>query len=293
VSYRVSICIPTFNRDVYLEGLLRSLFAQLEGLTAEIEVVVSDNASGDRTPEIASAYSGHPNFRYVRRNENIGGDRNFLEVVQAATGEYCWLLGDDEILEPAAIERLRALVNREDFDLAVFSTEAHRWVDERVQFSSYREYVDHFARVRPETLLESTLISLSVFRRQVWAGVRNKERFLPTRYLHTLTMAVGLIDDGRILVLPDALVAVRRHRAPFSDPRVELDMPLVHLELLLTLARMARSEALKQFCRAERRRALKGLARRLLLVTKGYVHDAGRIARAVMWTILGRRGVQP
>jgi hypothetical protein len=228
----------------------------------------------------------------VRQEENIGGDRNFIEVVQAATGEYCWLLGDDEILEPAAIERLRALVNREDFDLAVLSTEAYRWVDERMYFSSYREYVDHFAHVRPVTLLGSTLISLSIFRRQVWAGVPNKERFLPTRYVHTLTMAVGLIDDGRILVLPDAIVAVRRHRAPFSDPRVALDMPLIHLGLLLTLARMARSEALKQFCRAERRRALKGMVRHFLLVTKRYAGDARRIARAVMRTILAR-GVEP
>jgi glycosyltransferase involved in cell wall biosynthesis len=293
VSYRVSICIPTFNRDVYLESLLRSLFAQLQGLTGEIQVVVSDNASDDRTAEVASAYAGHPDFRYVRRNENIGAERNFLEVVQAATGEYCWLLGDDEILEPAAIERLRALVNGEDFDLAILSTEAGRLINERVEFSSYSQYVDHFARVRPETLWASTLISLSVFRRQVWAEVPNKERFIPTRYLHTLTMAEGLIDAGRILVLPDALVVVRPHRAPFEHPKLELEIPFFHLELLLTLARMARSEALKQFCRAHRRRALKELAKRFVRATKEYARDTARIARAVMWTIVRRGGVQP
>ena len=293
MSYRVSICIPTFNRDVYLESLLRRLFAQLDGLTGEIEVIVSDNASDDRTAEIASAYARHPDFRYVRRNENIGGDRNFLEVIKAATGEYCWLLGDDEVLEPAAIERLRALVNHEDFDLAVFSTDTHSWVDKRLQFSSYREYVDHFARVRPATLLESTLVSLSVFRRQVWEGVPNKERLIPTHYVHTLTMAVGLIDVGRILVLPDALVTVRPHRAAWEYPWFELEIPALHLGLLLTLARMARSEALKQFCRAERPRALKGMAGQFLRVTKGYARDAARIARAVMRTILARGWQQP
>ena len=292
MSYRVSICIPTCNRDVYLESLLRSLFAQLDGLAGEIEVVVSDNASDDRTEEVASAYAGHPDFRYVRRNENIGNERNYLGVVQAATGEYCWLLGDDEILEPAAIERLRALVNGEEFDLAVFSTPTHRWVDERVQFSSYRQYVDHFARVRPETLRESTLISLSVFRRQVWAGVPNKERFLPTRYLHTLTLAAGLIDAGRILVLPDALITVPRHRAAFHDHRLEFEISFLHLALLMTLARMARSDALKQFCRAERPRAMQGMARDLVRVTKRYARDAGLILWTVIRTILGRGGGQ-
>jgi glycosyltransferase involved in cell wall biosynthesis len=264
------------------------LFAQLEGLTGEIEVIISDNASDDRTAEIASAYAGHPDFRYVRRSENIGGDRNFLAVIEAATGEYCWLLGDDEILEPAAIERLLALANGEDFDLAIFSTDTHKWVDERMQFSSYRDYVDHFACVRPATLLESTLVSLSVFRRQVWAGVPNKEQLIPTHYVHTLTMAVGLIDVGRILVLPDALVTVRPHRAAWEYSWFELEIPALHLGLLLTLARMARSEALKQFCRAERRRALKATARHFLRVTKQYARDTARIARTVVRTIRGR-----
>ncbi len=293
MSYRVSICIPTCNRDVYLESLLRRLFAQLDGLTGEIEVVVSDNASDDRTAEIASAYAERPNFRYVRRSENGGAERNFLEAVQAATAEYCWLLGDDEIVEPAAIERLLELVTGEAFDLALFSTTTQRWVDERVQFSSYRQYVDHFARVRPETLWASTLVSLSVFRRQVWAEVPNKERFIPTHYLHTLTMAVGLIDRGRILVLPDALITIPRHRAAFHDPRIEFEIAFLHLQLLLTLARMARSEALKQICRAQRRRALKELANRFARVTKEYARDTARIARAIMWTIVRRGGVQP
>jgi glycosyltransferase involved in cell wall biosynthesis len=293
VSYRVSICIPTCNRDVYLESLLRRLFAQLDGLTGEIEVVVSDNASDDRTAEIASAYAERPNFRYVRRSENGGAERNFLEAVQAATAEYCWLLGDDEILEPAAIERLLELVTGEAFDLALFSTTTQRWVDERVQFSSYRQYVDHFARVRPKTLRESTLISESVFRRQVWAGVPNKERFFPTHYLHTLTMAEGLIDRGRILVLPDALIAIPRHRAAFHDRRIEFEIAFLHLQLLLTLARMARSEALKQFCRAERPRALKGMTRHLLRVTKGYLRDAGLIAGTIIRTVMGHGWEQP
>jgi glycosyltransferase involved in cell wall biosynthesis len=269
------------------------LFAQLDGLTGEIEVVVSDNASDDRTAEIASAYAGRPDFRYVRRNENIGAERNFLEVVQAATGEYCWLLGDDEILEPAAIERLRALVNGEAFDLAILSTEAYRWVAEPVRFSSYAAYVDHFARVHPETLWASTLVSLSVFRRQVWAEVPNKERLIPTHYVHTLTMAVGLIDRGRIIVLPEALVIVRPHRAPFEHPKLELEIPFFHLQLLLTLARMARSENLRQICRAQRRHTLMELVKRFARVTKEYARDTARIARVAMWTIVRRGGVQP
>jgi len=208
----------------------------------------------------------------------------------SATGEYCWRLGDDEALLPGAIERLQALVNGEDFDLAILSHASSRWVDEPTHFSSYREYVDHFAQVRPWTLIETTLMSLSVFRRHVWAGVANKERLISTRYMHTLTMAEGLLDSGRILVLPDALVAIRRHRAPFTANWINLEMPRLHLELLLRLERMTGSKALKRFCRARRRQVLGEFATGFFRLTRRYAGDSRRIARAVVWTI--RRGEQ-
>lgn len=110
VPPRLSICIPTYNRSRYIGELLDSIIAQ--GYP-EVEVVVSDNASEDETGETVGRYREKlPNLRYIRQPENIGADRNFLAVVNSATGSHAWLIGDDDKLEPGAIERILAALTR-------------------------------------------------------------------------------------------------------------------------------------------------------------------------------------
>lgn len=100
---RLSICIPTYNRARFLADLFDSILSQT-GYTIEVEVVVSDNASTDDTAAIVAAYRDRlPNFVYVCAEENIGADRNFLRVVDCARGDYCWLMGSDDKLEPGSI----------------------------------------------------------------------------------------------------------------------------------------------------------------------------------------------
>lgn len=103
---RLSICIPTYNRAEYIGILLDSIAAQ-GSHGRDVEVVISDNASSDDTREVVERYQELlPNIRYFRSSSNLGADRNFLRVVELATGDYCWLMGDDDIVEPGAIARI-------------------------------------------------------------------------------------------------------------------------------------------------------------------------------------------
>ena len=52
---KVTIAVPCHNEEEFLETTLRCLMAQTE---REIEIIVCDNASTDRTPEIAEALAG-------------------------------------------------------------------------------------------------------------------------------------------------------------------------------------------------------------------------------------------
>jgi abequosyltransferase len=103
---RLSICIPTYNRADYIGTLLDSIAAEGD-LGREVEIVISDNASIDGTGEVIERYrQALPNIRYFRSDMNLGADRNFLRVIELATGDYCWLMGDDDIVEPGAIARI-------------------------------------------------------------------------------------------------------------------------------------------------------------------------------------------
>lgn len=287
VNPRLSICIPTWNRDVYLESLLARVDEELADLRNQVEVIVSDNASTDRTPEVVARYASRPNFRYLRRATNGGGERNFLEVVAAATGEFCWLFGDDDVLMPGAVATVLRALDETGADVLQFASADGPVVAERTGFASLHDFVEHFAKIRPRALLEITVITAAVFRRSLWTSVPDKERLIPTRYVHSLTLAEGLRDGGRIIVLPDALFAVPIQRAPY-DPVIDTELAYLHLQYLMTLAWLARSETLERFVRRHRFRVLKSTAGDMMRLTARYVKNLGRFARTVRRSLLAR-----
>ncbi|RWM99611.1 MAG: glycosyltransferase family 2 protein [Mesorhizobium sp.] len=101
----ISICIPTYNRSRMLAELLDSIVAQR--LQDDIEVVISDDASPDDTVAVAESYRKKiKHFKLIAQPSNLGLDRNFLAVTAAATGDYIWLMGDDDRLEPGGARRV-------------------------------------------------------------------------------------------------------------------------------------------------------------------------------------------
>jgi abequosyltransferase len=72
----ISICIPTYNRADLLDYCLEGL-APLRDCGTPFEIVISDNGSTDRTPEVIQAHaSRNPLIRSHRLPENRGPAAN-------------------------------------------------------------------------------------------------------------------------------------------------------------------------------------------------------------------------
>ena len=94
----VSIGLPVYNGEKYITRALDSLLAQEYH---NLEIVVSDNASTDRTQEILKEYAGkHPCIRTHTHPENIGAKENFVTVLKLAQGEYFMWAADDDYWLP-------------------------------------------------------------------------------------------------------------------------------------------------------------------------------------------------
>jgi glycosyltransferase involved in cell wall biosynthesis len=99
----VSILIPTHNRPDYAEEALRTALAQT---WPNVEVVISDNSSDERTRErFAPHVEAHPNIRYLR-SPGLDPIDNFNNCFQAARGEFLSYLMDDDLFHPTKIERM-------------------------------------------------------------------------------------------------------------------------------------------------------------------------------------------
>jgi glycosyltransferase involved in cell wall biosynthesis len=101
----LSLCISTYNRADWLDVSLRSALKRTEAFADVVEVLVVDNASTDHTSEVAQRYAG-PHLRYERNRVNVGMLGNLKVTADLAKGEYIWIIGDDDIVMPAAVERI-------------------------------------------------------------------------------------------------------------------------------------------------------------------------------------------
>ena len=100
----VSIGLPTYQGEARIARALESLCAQTY---SEIEIIVSDNGSSDRTMEIAEAHASRdPRIQVFRQKENTGRINNFLFVLARARGDYFMWAGDDDEWEPQFVEIL-------------------------------------------------------------------------------------------------------------------------------------------------------------------------------------------
>lgn len=94
MSPLVSVGMPVYNGDQYLEQALDSLLNQVYD---NYQIIIVDNASTDRTFEIAKAYSFRsPKIKYHRNDQNIGAAANFNKAYALSEGDYfMWAAHDD------------------------------------------------------------------------------------------------------------------------------------------------------------------------------------------------------
>jgi hypothetical protein len=88
----------------------------------DFELIISDNASTDRTEAIGRLYAGKdPRVRYVRNKRNVGVGRNFNAVFQLASGRYFkWAAADDRI-HPTFVEKCVEILERDQSVVLAFS----------------------------------------------------------------------------------------------------------------------------------------------------------------------------
>jgi glycosyltransferase involved in cell wall biosynthesis len=106
----VSIGIPTYSRA---EKLARAVDSVLGQTHANLEVVISDNASDDGTEALCRALCARePRVRYLRSPANRGPTANFNTVIDELRGDYAMLLSDDDWLDPDYVATCLAELRR-------------------------------------------------------------------------------------------------------------------------------------------------------------------------------------
>jgi glycosyltransferase involved in cell wall biosynthesis len=209
---RVSIALPVFNGERYLAQAIQSI---LDQTYRDFELIVSDNASTDRTEEICRSFEAQDTrVRYVRQPRNIGASPNFNICFALASGEYFKWAAHDDYLEP---EYLAACVEALDAHPdAVLCQSLVRLIDHQDRLIEiHRPAAPAAASARPSERFAARIRSPRCL--EVWGLIRTRalrDSVLIGSYIGMdRTLLLELALRGRFLLIEKPLFTNRDHPA--------------------------------------------------------------------------------
>lgn len=225
-NQRLAICIPTYNRA----PLLRETVEAIRRQSTSVEIVVSDNASTDATPEFMGELAARdPNVIYVRQPRNRGADANYLEVVHHARAEFCWLMGSDDHPAPGALAEVEGALGD---DVDVLLTDRTRMTkDMRTEVAvdrfldapdgatfdcSVPGELERYLRAAPFIGSLFSYLSSIVVRRSLWERQPARDEFIGSAYVHAARIFDMLASGGRLRYLRRPLVLCRSDNDSFQ-----------------------------------------------------------------------------
>ena len=83
-----SICIPTLNEEDHLPFLLNSIKEQVNLESIDLEIIISDSGSNDKTLEIAQSFLKASNIKYkILKNTNTNKSQNLNKAIEICKSE--------------------------------------------------------------------------------------------------------------------------------------------------------------------------------------------------------------
>lgn len=165
---RVSVIIPIYNVEPYIEECLSSVAAQT---AAEfIECILVDDCGKDRSANIASRfieeYSGPIAFSLLHHTENAGLSAARNTGIRAAKGEFLYFLDSDDTIVPECITTLLALADKHQAELVVGTYYSELSSLKAIEAKEHKEFSSDVAYIKP-ALLDYNYIPVTAANRLV------------------------------------------------------------------------------------------------------------------------------
>lgn len=220
----LSICITTYNRGNFITQTLDSLLPQL---SPNVELIVVDGCSPDNTEEVMRQYvAKHPEVKYYKEQENSGIDKDYDKAVGYAHGQYCWLMTDDDLVKPSALDIILTKLNGIN-DLVVVNAEVatvdfSKILDSKlIKVDADQSYTQNDnERFMTDAGHGLSFIGCVIIKRELWL-TREREIYYGSLFIH-----VGVIFQQplltKIALISKPLISIRYGNAMWTPRGLEI-----------------------------------------------------------------------
>jgi glycosyltransferase involved in cell wall biosynthesis len=227
---KVSIGIPTFNRANLLRRSIESAIGQDY---PNVEILISDNASTDSTPDICGLYINTygSRIKYVRQSVNLGATANFSKVLEMASGEFFMWLGDDDWIDASYVGScLRELIA--DKSLALVSGSPQYYRSGLPAFEGKRLNL-----LQKRWWLRVLLFYIKVSDNGMFYGLMHTKQIRQINLLNTMggdwLIVAGLSSLGKLKALPDTHIYRELGGTSISYSQIALSLGLSKKQTLI------------------------------------------------------------
>lgn len=193
IKYDLTILVPVYNVEKYLQQCLDSVFAQKTDFS--YEVIAIDDGSTDGSAEILERFRDRENFRLLTQsNRGLSGARN--RGLREAMGRYLMFLDSDDFLPENAVQSLLYAAVYRNADIVQGS---FRYLDQSGSKILGLEKYENKGSVAPNGVL-SGMAWGKVFRRELWQQVCFPEGYwfedtVITSLLTHLASSIATVSD--------------------------------------------------------------------------------------------------
>lgn len=237
----VSIIIPVYNTEQYLEEALKSCLQQTYDF---IEVICVDNNSTDESREILERYAlKFPDKIKVFEENEKGAPAARNKGMKEAGGEYIHFLDSDDVLEKNSIQLLISEMNGEVDGVSGSATYYKNNFDgspvfERKRISKVDNQLAHILNNHPDT--GSLLLKKSAVKNVKWDNNLGAGQEL------VFWSELVLTNNAKIKYIPETVCKIRIHHSPhrISNQNRKIRVE-IHYRVILKIEMLLKSSPFK------------------------------------------------
>jgi glycosyltransferase involved in cell wall biosynthesis len=200
---KVSVVVPVYNVEKYLEECLDSIIAQT---LQDIEIICVNDGSTDRSAEILDRYAQKDPRITVITQTNQGPSKARNIGIAQTKGEYIGFVDSDDIIAADFLEKLYIAAKKYDADVAMTNIRRYSIKHYKLKIKKEDVYIDAQAKINAAEIPHSNYIWNKIYRKSAL-----KYPFAEGFYYEDVEWSIRIIYyANKLVTVPDTVYYCRR-----------------------------------------------------------------------------------